>query len=128
MQMIWQYDPTVNFEGMGSAHPLNRIAQAINTAHQQIVAVSLQQIHRKEVGAAWMPCTPIVGYINGSDLSCGAIRCAIAPYGATVSIICVGITGNATNHRGDQEWKPKNAFFHVLLLFHRQWDHFYSVS
>ena len=52
----------MNRERMSAPYLVYRIAQQIDMPRQQVVAVPLQQIYRKEISAARMPGATIVGH------------------------------------------------------------------
>ena len=62
MQVVRQGHPTMNFERMDALDSPYRSAQPVDTASQQIVVVTLEQVDREEVGATGMPGASIIGY------------------------------------------------------------------
>lgn len=63
MHMFWQYNPSINSEGMKFAYATDNGSQTINLANQQIIAVPLQQIDGEEPGAAGMVGASVVGHV-----------------------------------------------------------------
>jgi hypothetical protein len=59
MQMLRQHHPCVDAKRVPLTHPSHRIAQQIDSPHQQIIAVALQDVHREEQGAARYKRTPV---------------------------------------------------------------------
>jgi hypothetical protein len=54
----------MNAERMMTAYPRHRLAQVGNAAHQQVIALPLQEAGREEVGSAWVPDASIVHIID----------------------------------------------------------------
>ena len=76
MQMLRQHHPCVNAKRVPFTHPSHRIAQQIDFPHQQIIAAALQQVHRKEPGAARYKCTPVLACPYSVIYSCVRLRYA----------------------------------------------------
>jgi hypothetical protein len=43
-------------------HIANHLAQQIDMAYEQVVVVAFEQVHRKEIGAAFKPCASVIGH------------------------------------------------------------------
>jgi hypothetical protein len=73
MQMIRQHHPAVNDERMIHTIVANDRSQQIDMAHEQVIVVAFEKIHREEIGAAFKPCASVIGH----DGLCGvSLRCA----------------------------------------------------
>ena len=59
MQMIGKDDPGVDMEWRTGAHLPNRVAQSVDSRHQQ-VRPPVKQVHCKEEGSCWNPIAAVV--------------------------------------------------------------------
>src|SRR5574338_424413 len=62
MHVLRQDYPTMNGEGVPPANIPKYIAQQVDMAGEQVIAVPLQDIDREEIGAAWIPGATVVGH------------------------------------------------------------------
>jgi hypothetical protein len=60
MEMIRQHHPAMNPVWVALPNPANDFAEHINMPRQQIIAMTLEQVDREEVGAAWMPGAAVI--------------------------------------------------------------------
>jgi hypothetical protein len=78
VQVVRKHDPRVDVKRTPAAYAANGVSELGNVSDQQIIRVSLEQVHREKIRAARYADAAIVGHFG--SMSFGAIRFAIAPY------------------------------------------------